>query len=168
MSNLCVVLVYCVPPMRPMRSNEFRSSLPSFTCASLTRIDTIPHHQAAAGGRGGEVENLMKLAFKAHRRLTDSRWTHDLRRLRREPRQLEFIHRGSVFAAGEIHRLGELIRDDVDHKFFRVTDIPQGIFGFPTDCSDVLGSPHSGRKRQQRRVNANAMEKGEGRKIELS
>jgi hypothetical protein len=28
-SNLCAVRVYCAPPMRPMRSSEFRSRFPS-------------------------------------------------------------------------------------------------------------------------------------------
>ena len=35
-SNLCCVRVYCIPPMRPMRSSELRSNFPSFRCASLT------------------------------------------------------------------------------------------------------------------------------------
>jgi hypothetical protein len=40
-SNLCVVREYCIPPMRPIISSEFRSSLPSFMCASFIWIATI-------------------------------------------------------------------------------------------------------------------------------
>ncbi len=35
-SKRCVVRVYCMPPMRPIRSSEFRSRRPSFRCSSST------------------------------------------------------------------------------------------------------------------------------------
>src|ERR1700741_4956715 len=52
----------------------------------------LADHQAAAGGRGREVKNLMKLALEAHRRFPDSRRTYNLRCRRSESRQLEFVH----------------------------------------------------------------------------
>ena len=41
MSKRCVVRVYWMPPMRPIRSRELRSSLPSFRFASSTWMETI-------------------------------------------------------------------------------------------------------------------------------
>src|ERR1700678_90075 len=62
--------------------------------------DNLADYEAAAGGRGREVENLMKFAFKANWRFGDSRRPHDFRRLRSNLRQFKFIYRRIVFPAG--------------------------------------------------------------------
>src|ERR1700678_3708915 len=62
--------------------------------------NNLSDHQAAAGGRGREVENLMELALKADRRFADSWRPHELRRFWSELGQVEFVHRRVVFATG--------------------------------------------------------------------
>src|SRR5579863_2501733 len=110
----------------------------------------------------------MKRAFEADRRLRDSRRTHDLRRLRSKLCQLELVHRGIIFTAGEIHRFGKFVGDQVDHKFLGLTNVSQRVFGFAVASPGLLGLTKSGSKCQQWRVDANRIKKGKWRKIELS
>src|ERR1700693_2951016 len=90
----------------------------------------LADHEAAARRRGREIENLMKRGLKAYGRFRDPRRTHDFRRLWSKLRQLEFVYRSVVLAAGYVHRLSQFVSDDVDHKFPGITNISQRIFSF--------------------------------------
>src|ERR1035438_7569571 len=74
----------------------------------------LADHQAAAGRLRRKIENLMKLALKADRRLGNSLRPHDLRRLWSNLRQFELVHGRGVFAAGQIHRLAKFVGNEVD------------------------------------------------------
>jgi len=121
--------------------------------------NNLADHEATAGGRGRKVENLMKLALEADRRFGDSGRPHDLRRLWRQLRYVEFVHQRIVFAAARIHRLAKFVRNDVDDEFPRLTNVPQRILSFAVAGFGLLGLPKSGRKRQQRRIDANRIKK---------
>src|SRR5580700_1222769 len=101
----------------------------------------------------------MKLALKTHGRFRDSGRAHDRRRLWSKLRQLEFVYRSVVLAAGYVHRLSQFVKDDVDHKFPGITNISQRIFSFAAPRLRWFGLSQSGRKRQQRRVDAGHIKK---------
>src|SRR5580693_8112042 len=142
------------------------SQLPVSVC-DVDRND-LPDHEAAASGGRREIENLIELALEADRRFRDSRRLHDLRRRVIDVGKLELVDGSIVFTAGRIHRFGEFERDHVDHKFFGLADIAQRVFGFSVGRGGSLRRTQSWGKRQQRRLDANAIEKREWSKVWLA
>ena len=134
--------------------------------------DDLADHQAAAGGCGREIENLMQLAFEADRGFGDSGRSHDLRGFRLELGEFEFVHGWVVFAAGRIHGFAKIIGNDVDDEFAGLANVVATYLSLRLgSCRApglISGWPHPRRKRQQRRVDANAIEKRKRRKVRLA
>src|SRR4029077_17610199 len=84
-------------------------------------------YKAAAFWGGREIQNLIEPAFKTNGGRGYARDLDYLRRCRGNLSQFELIDRGVILAARFVHCLGEIVGDDVDYKFFCLSDVPQGV-----------------------------------------
>jgi len=92
--------------------------------------DDLSDDQAAAGGRGREIENLMELAFEADRRFFDASGTNELRGFGSDLGQFPFVDRRGVFAAGDVHGVEQRVGDDADDKFLGIANVAERVFWF--------------------------------------
>src|ERR1022692_501252 len=101
----------------------------------------------------------MELALHVDAGFLDSRRFHEIARHRSQTGDTEFVHVRRILARAEIHFLGEILTDDIDHEFARGFNVHQRVLLGPIAAAD------HGTKTDHRRVRADDGEEAEGRQV---
>ena len=52
-----------------------------------------------------------------------------------EPSNLKFVHALGIFGRGGVHRVGDGVDNDVDHKLSGLFDVSEGVFALIADVA---------------------------------